>query len=199
MPSVGVFGGSFNPVHRGHLFIAQLAREAASLDEVLFVPAARPPHKEGEELAGAVHRLAMLRAALKDEPGTVVSGIELEEGAPRYSVDTLTRLAERRPDARLTFVMGLDSLHDLPRWREPERILAGWDVIAVDRPGVDPAGLDPAVTARCRVITGNPFAISSTGVRDRVARGLSLRHLVPEAVEAYIAAHGLYRRESTRH
>ncbi len=199
MPSVGVFGGSFNPVHRGHLYIAQLAREAASLDEVLFVPAARPPHKDGEELAGAAHRLAMLREALADEPGTAISEIELEEDGPRYSLDTLTLLSERHPGAQLSFIMGLDSLHDFPRWHEPERILAKWNVIAVDRPGVDPAGLDPAMTARCRVVTGNPFAISSTAVRERAGRGLSLRHLVPEPVEAYIAAHGLYRRGSTRH
>ena len=198
MPSVGVFGGSFNPVHRGHLFIAQLAREAASLDEVVFVPAARPPHKEDEKLADAAHRVAMLRAALAGEPAATVSEIELEEDGPRFTVDTLTRLAARWPDAALSFIMGLDSLHDFPGWREPERILSGFRVIAVDRPGVDPATLDPAVTARCLTVTGNPFAISSTGIRSRAARGLSLRHLVPEPVARYIADHGLYRDEGTR-
>jgi nicotinate-nucleotide adenylyltransferase len=198
MPSVGVLGGSFNPVHRGHLFVAQLAREAASLDEVLFVPAARPPHKEGEELAAVTHRLAMLRLALAGEPCTAVSEIELEDGGPRYSIETLEKLAQRRPAADLSFIMGLDSLHDFPRWRDPERILTGYRVIAVDRPGVDRAALDPGLAARCRMVAGNPFAISSTSVRERAARGLPLRHLVPAPVEAYIAQNGLYRREAIR-
>jgi nicotinate-nucleotide adenylyltransferase len=193
MGRVGVLGGSFNPVHLGHLHVARLAREAADLDTVLFVPAERPPHKGAAALAPAEHRVAMLQAALEDETDFALCDIELQRGGPRYTVDTLDALARSYPGRGLTFIMGADSLADLPGWREPERILAEHTVIAVDRPGFDPGSVDPGIAARVRIVTGNPFAISSTGIRGRAAAGLSIRDLVPCGVDAYIARHGLYR------
>ena len=190
---LGVFGGSFNPVHHGHLFLAQLAREAAGLDHVLFVPAARPPHKQGEDLAPAIHREAMLELALQDEPAASVSRVELQPGGPRYTVETMSRLREQFPEAKLHFIMGMDSLRDLPTWRDPERLLREFRVIAVDRPGLEPATLDPEVASRCRLVLGNPFGISGTAIRKRAAAGLSVRHLVPSQVAAYIRDHALYR------
>ncbi len=190
---LGVYGGSFDPVHWGHLHVALLAREAADLDEVLFVPAARPPHKPDRDLSSGEHRLAMLGEALAAEPRTSISTLELEAGGPRYTVDTLSRIRAERPDAEVHFILGLDSLRDLSTWREPERILGENRLIAVNRPGLDRGGVDPALAARCRMVEGNPFAISSSEVRRRVAAGLDIRHLVPGPVAVYISKHGLYR------
>jgi nicotinate-nucleotide adenylyltransferase len=193
MERLGVFGGSFNPVHWGHLHIALLAREAARLDRVLFVPAASPPHKEASALAPAPDRTAMLAAALDEEPGTAISDLELRPDGPRYTIETLTRLRDEHPGAQLPFILGLDSLRDLPTWREPKRILREFGLIVVDRPGLDPAALPPDFLTGIRWVGGNPFAISSTAIRERVSRGLSIRHLVPPAVAAVIEERGLYR------
>jgi nicotinate-nucleotide adenylyltransferase len=195
MSRLGVFGGSFNPIHRGHLYAATLAREAEALDGVVFVPAANPPHKTASDLAPAADRLAMIRAALTDEPGFSVSTVELDPGGPRYTIETLLRLCEEHPGHDLVFILGLDSLVDLPGWREPDRILDTFGVIAVDRPGLDTGAVDPTWRKRVRVVGGNPFAISSTGIRRRVAAGRSIRHLVVAGVEAHIREQGLYRAE----
>lgn len=192
MTRLGVLGGSFDPVHWGHLHIALLAREAAGLDRVVFVPAARPPHKESRELAPPEHRVALLELALSSEPKTEISRIELEPGGPRYTVATLDALRKLHSEAELAFILGLDNLRDLHQWREPARILDDYEVIAVDRPGLDRETVDPSVRERCRLVGGNPFAISSSAIRNRAARGLSIRHLVPPAVEVYITSRRLY-------
>jgi nicotinate-nucleotide adenylyltransferase len=211
MLRLGVFGGSFDPVHRGHLHVALLAREAAGLDRVLFVPAARPPHKERSSLTEARHRVAMLRAALLAEPDSECSEVELGPHAPRFTADTLDTLQELHPAAELHFILGMDSLLDLPAWKDPERILGRHKVIAVDRPGLpEGAGFGlrpgpgdetatggetplPDILSRCRLVGDNPFAISATLIRRRVEAGLSIRHLVPAPVESYILTQGLYR------
>lgn len=192
MRRLGVYGGSFNPVHLGHLHVALLAREAAGLDEVLFVPAADPPHKPQGELAPADQRTAMLRAALATEPGSSISRVELDDASLRYTVDTLAALARQHPAAELTFIMGLDSLRDLPTWRHPEELVSRYRVVAVDRPGLTAPEVPPALARGVKLVTGNPLAISSTGIRRRLATGLSVRHLVPPAVNAYLAEHRLY-------
>jgi nicotinate-nucleotide adenylyltransferase len=193
---LGVLGGSFDPVHRGHLYIALLAREAAGLDRVLLVPAAQPPHKRGDRLTPVAHRVRMLEIAVRGEEGLDVSDVELRPGASTYTVDTLRTLAAENPGLELHFVLGTDSLHDFPRWRSPERILETHRLIAVDRPGVEPPVLEAATAARCRLVTGNPFGIAATLVRERCSRGLPIRHLVPGPVADYIAAHRIYSGES---
>jgi nicotinate-nucleotide adenylyltransferase len=193
MARVGVLGGSFNPVHVGHLHMALLAREEAGLDRVIFVPARRPPHKTDAELAPPSERLAMLRAALVGEERAEVSTLEMEEGGPLYTYETLRRLRNTLPGEEIRFVMGLDSLLELPGWRDPERIVEEFGVIVVDRPGCPlPPPEDPWL-ARCRLVEGNPFAVSSSLIRERVADGRSIHHLVPPPVEAHIRAQGLYR------
>lgn len=192
MAKLGVFGGSFDPVHYGHLFLARLAMEAAGLDRVLFVPAGRPPHKDAGSLSRAEDRLLLLQAALRDEPDAEAVDAEIRDGGTVFTVDTLTALAGERPADRLVFVLGMDSLADLPGWRRPEEILARWPVVAVDRPGFDESTLDPAVAGRCLLVRGNPFGISSTLVRARAARGLTVRHLVPPAVAELIRVRNLY-------
>jgi len=191
---LGVLGGSFNPVHLGHLHAALLSREAARLDRVLFVPAARSLRKPGLALAPAFHRTAMLDLALESEPGCEVCGIELEPEGPAFTVDTLDALRQRYAGARFHFILGLDSLRDLPNWRDPDGILTRHAVIAVDRPGCDPGEVDPGLAARVRLVRGNPLAISSSLVRERAAAGLSLRHLVSPGVEAYLTEHPIYSR-----
>lgn len=192
MTRIGVFGGSFNPVHWGHLHVALLAREAAGLDRVLFVPAYTPPHKEANDLAPAADRWAMLETALRTEPHTELCNLELTPGGPRYTVDTLDRLKAENPDGELSFILGMDSLAELSTWKDPERLVNTYRVIAVNRPGgVTP----PPGTGGTGVllVTGNPFAISSSEIRRRVAKGRSIRHLVPAGVAAYIAEQHLYR------
>lgn len=193
MARLGVFGGSFNPVHLGHLHIALLARESQGLDAVIFVPAAHPPHKTPGALAPASDRLDMLRAALEGEGSSRISEIELEPGGPRYTVETLRALGKSYPGDRLTFIMGSDSLIDLPGWKEPERILQEFGIIAVDRPGFDPGRVEERWWKGVRVVEGNPLAISSTGIRERLRAGLSVRHLVPAPVNAILEERGLYR------
>jgi nicotinate-nucleotide adenylyltransferase len=193
MRRCGVLGGSFNPVHRGHLFAARLALEEADLEEVVFVPAARPPHKPDGDLAPALDRLTMLQAALEGESDMFLSEVELRVGGPRYTVETLSTLSEESPDSRFIFVLGMDSLRDLPGWKDPERILGEHGVIAIDRPGLPSVDLDPLWKDRVKAVSGNPFAISSTVIRQRVAAGKPIRHLVNREVEAYILERGLYR------
>jgi nicotinate-nucleotide adenylyltransferase len=193
MPRVGVFGGSFNPVHWGHLHVALLAREAARLDSVLFLPAAVPPHKQPWDLAPARDRWAMLEHALLAEPDTALSDLELAPGGPRYTVESLDRLRGEHRDWELSFILGMDSLAELSTWREPERLVHTYRVIAVQRPGAPEPVSDPRWGDRVTHVNGNPFAISSSAIRNRVARGLSIRHLVPAEVGAYIDGHRLYR------
>jgi nicotinate-nucleotide adenylyltransferase len=195
MTRVGVFGGSFNPVHWGHLHIALLAREAAALDVVLYLPAATPPHKEPGDLAPAPHRWAMLEGALASEPHTSLCNLEITAGGSRYTVDTLDRLKREQPGWELHFILGTDSLAELSSWRDPEYLVDTYHVIAVNRPG---GAVDVPTVWQDRVlaVAGNPFAIASRAIRERVAAGRSIRHLVPAPVAAYIAEHRLYRMES---
>jgi len=193
MELIGIFGGSFNPIHRGHLHAAALAREAARLERVIFVPASRPPHKSNAALAPDTDRMAMLKLAIEGDGASEVSGIELESGGPRFTIDTLDALQKTYPGVGLRFILGWDSLRDLPHWRDPEAILDRHGVIAVDRPGVDERV--PALAVRCTLVRGNPFAISATAVRERAAAGLSLRQLVPDPVAEYIESRRLYSRD----
>lgn len=203
---LGVFGGSFDPVHLGHLLAAESCREQAGLDRVIFVPAAVPPHKQGRALAPAEHRLTMLRLATAGHDAFEVSTVELDRGGVSWTVDTLAALAATRPGAELRLILGPDALADLPTWREPERILLLAEPLAVERESLDdvaalaadprladllgPGRLARIVAERVRMPA---IGIRATAVRDRVAAGRSIRHLVPRAVEAYVREHGLYR------
>ena len=195
-----LFGGTFNPVHAGHLVVAQDACEQFELDEVIFLPCARPPHKDALPLAEGRHRLAMIEGALEGDPRFSVSGMELERGGASYTVDTLDAMRRRRPDDRLFFIIGSDSLLELHTWRAPERLLELADFITVSRPGFRAPseaslGLPPEAARSLlqRVCRAHALDISSSDIRRRVAEGLSIRYLVPSFVEMYIAEHGLYR------
>ncbi len=192
---LGLFGGTFDPIHLGHLILAEACREACRLDRVWFVVAGMPPHKRGERTPVA-DRLEMARIATAGHPAFEVSEIESRTDGPSYSVLTLEAIRRERPEDELFFLIGADSLVDLPTWREPERIAALATIVVVNRPGIDPPAIPPDLGPDARpFLTVNvpPIGIASTDLRRRVAEGRSIRYQVPRGVEAYIAEQELYR------
>lgn len=183
---IGVFGGTFDPVHVGHLSIAQAALECVPLDRVIFVPARRSPLKDRGPFAPEADRLAMLRLATADEPRFAVSTAELDRSGASYTVDTLEELAGK---GELYLVMGADAARDFGRWRRPERIRELATLLVAARPGA-PA---PPERDGLTVFDAPCLDISSRELRARAARGRSLRYLVPDAALQYLDAHGLYR------
>lgn len=201
-PRLGILGGTFNPVHLGHLMMARDALERFRLDRVIFMPCARPPHKPARDLAPDTDRLAMLRLAVRDEPRFAVSDLEIRRGGVSYTIDTIKALQRRHPRARLHFIIGSDSLFELHGWREVGELLRRSVFIALERPGFSLSQLTarrlrlpepwPRRLART-VFRGHVMDISSTEIRARVAAGLSLRYLVTPAVAGYIRKKKLYR------
>lgn len=182
----GLFGGTFDPPHIGHLVAAREALERLGLDRVAFVPAAQPPHKPGRGVTAAAHRLAMLQAALTDEPRFEIEEMELQRPGPSYTVDTLRTMRGVRPEDQLVLLLGADQYAELQTWREPEAVATLARLVVVARAGEAPApGVERLEMPR--------LDVSSTLVRERVGRGLSVRWLVPPAVEQYIEIHRLYR------
>jgi nicotinate-nucleotide adenylyltransferase len=194
---LGLFGGTFDPIHLGHLILAEACREACGLDRVWFVVAGAPPHKPGDRTSVA-DRLEMARIAIAGHPAFEVSDLETRRPGPHYSVETLEEVHRQRPEDELFFLIGADSLADLPHWRQPERIVSLATVVVVDRPGVVPGmssrwpDLGPAARP-FRMVAIPPIGIASNDLRRRAAEGRSIRYQVPRGVEAYIEAHRLYR------
>jgi len=211
---IGVLGGSFNPVHLGHLRAAEEVREGQALDEMLLVPAAVPPHKDATGIAPAHHRLRMLELAIASRPGLRAARLELDRPGPSYSIDTLRALRGEIGDRRLVFAVGWDAFREIGTWKEHTAIFATCDVVVVTRPP-GPMRLtieDIPVAAKeafCydpssesfRHASGHVLSlqritaldISAAAIRARVAAGRSIGFLVPAEVETYIEAHRLYR------
>lgn len=195
-------GGTFDPVHVGHLTVAEQTREALDLSTVLFVPASDPPHKRDRSVTSAAHRLAMVELAVSGNPRFRVSRIELDRPGASFAVDTMAELAARADAAdreRPVFILSVEALWGFPTWREPRRILELCRVAVVPRRGT-PAPDDPWLTQqfpgqedRFVFLDGPHLGHSATDIRGRVAAGRSIRYLVPPAVEAYIGEHHLYR------
>lgn len=190
---LGIFGGTFDPPHTGHLALAECAREQLGLDRVLFVPAARPPHKRGAKRSSAAHRVAMTRAAVRGNPAFAVSTIETRRRGPSWTVDTVRALAAEHAGEELWLLMGADSYAAFGTWREPAEIARHARLAVALRPGTR-APKRPRGVARDRVtFLENPeLEISSSAVRERARAGRSVRYLVPDAVARHIARHGLY-------
>jgi nicotinate-nucleotide adenylyltransferase len=186
MMKIGVFGGTFDPVHVGHLAIAQAALETAGLDRVVFVPAKRSPLKEAGPVAGEADRLAMLQAATKDEPRFAVSRVALDRDGPSYTVDTLEAL---RTEGELFLILGSDAHAELARWKSPDRVRRLAKILVARRPGA-PEGGQPGDAL---FFDAPSLDLSSRELRARASRGLSLRYLVPDEVWRHIARTGLYR------
>jgi nicotinate-nucleotide adenylyltransferase len=197
---VGVLGGTFDPPHIGHLWLATMAADELGLSRVLLVPAANPPHKRRQSMSHAADRVLMTRLALANDPRLDVSLVELEREGPSYTVDTLEELRRRHPDVALTLVMAADSLAQIESWRQPDRLLALADWAVGPRPGTelpsraDLAGRFGKAASRIHLLGGPGLDISATMIRRRVASGRAIRYLVPRAVEDLIAERGLYRR-----
>jgi nicotinate-nucleotide adenylyltransferase len=196
MRRIGLFGGTFDPPHLGHLALAEHARDRLGLDEVRFIPAGQPPHKRGEGIAPAAARLAMTRLAVRGNPAFTVSTLEVRRGGPSFTVETLRTVAAATPAARLYLLMGADSLDDFATWHEPETILRLATLVVAGRPGAGTRRLEPRGRGRIVRLDNAEIALSSSLVRNRVRAGRSVRYLVPDAVAAYIVRHRLYRRRA---
>ena len=196
---LGIYGGSFDPVHLGHLLLAETCREACDLDRVLFLPCGQSPHKPRGAIASGQQRAEMLEFAVAGDPRFGVCRIELERSGQSFTVETLRQLRVEQPDRELFFLMGADSLADLPLWREPQAILKLATIVAVNRghrPPPDWSSLEsrlgPIVRDRVRLVTMPAIDLSATEIRERAHAGCSLRFRVPRAVEEYIRQNGLY-------
>ena len=197
---IGILGGTFDPVHLGHLLIAEESRISLQLDQVLFVPAGRPWLKAGQPLAEASHRVSMVELAIASNPHFHVRRNEVDRPGLTYTVDTLEELRSEVPDgAELYFILGLDAFESFDRWKEPDRILELCRLVVVSRPGYADEERD-RLLARYRehgdricLLPVHSVDFSATEIRRRAAQGISFRYQVPEAVEAYILQQALYQ------
>jgi nicotinate-nucleotide adenylyltransferase len=198
---IGVFGGTFDPVHLAHLILADQAREQGKLDQVWFIPAARPPQKDGQSITRFETRVEMLALAIAGNPAFQIQELEKERTGPSYTVDTLAELRRRQPQDTFFLLIGGDSLADFPTWYNPQGILAQAGLMVMARPGTSLYTVEE-LRARLRlgaeasvsleVIWAPLIEIASRVLRRRVSEGRSIRYMVPRAVEAYIHQHRLY-------
>jgi nicotinate-nucleotide adenylyltransferase len=205
---LGILGGSFNPIHVGHLVLAETAREALGLDRVILIPAKLPPHKRAEALAGGADRLAMVRLAIAGNPAFAVSDIELRRPGVSYTVDTVRALRKRLgPGTVIYFLIGMDTVAELATWREIARLARLCKFVPLNRPGHSvpnvatlerTLGRLPARAMLKRALDMPLIGISSSEIRRRVAEGRTIRYLVPDAVAAYIRRKRLYRNADCR-
>lgn len=196
---VGVLGGTFDPVHLGHLILAQEALVHLALERVLLVPAGGPWRKADRSVTPAVHRLAMVRLAVAQDPRLGVCTLEVDRGGPSYTADTLAQLRQEWGSAvELFFIMGADALLDLPHWHQPQRIIALAHLAVAQRPGWPALSSDeleklvPGLSAKVVFVPMPTIDVSASELRQRARRGLPLRYLVPPPVEDYIQRHRLY-------
>jgi nicotinate-nucleotide adenylyltransferase len=205
---VGVLGGTFDPVHYGHLVIAEEVYATLQLAEVVFVPAGQPPHKPGAEITAAEHRLAMLELAIASNPHFTISRVDLDRPGPSYTVDTLRLLRKQwGEETAIYFVIGGDSLEELLNWHDPPGVLEQLThLVAVRRPGYNESeeyydwleACLPGIKQRLLVVNAPQFDISATDLRLRVAEGRPIKYQTPESVEQYIVQYSLYRQKLDR-
>ncbi|HEY32605.1 MAG TPA: nicotinate-nucleotide adenylyltransferase [Dehalococcoidia bacterium] len=195
----GILGGTFDPIHNGHLAIAGEVRAQLNLDEILFVPTGQPWRKGGNSILPTEHRVEMVRLAITGKPYYRLSLIEVEREGPSYTLDTLTELSSQLTTGdKIYFIVGWDSLTDLPNWKSPERIIQLCWLVAVPRPGYPHPDLESlearmqGLSERLVLLDRPDVDVSASEIRERVASGLPISGLVPEAVEQYIREHGLY-------
>jgi len=191
---LGVMGGTFNPIHHGHLIAARSAFEQLHLDRLLLMPNARSPLRMDEDLVDSLDRLEMVRLAVEQEPGLEACGLETRREGASFLIETLDDLQKRHPDAQVTFLMGVDSLETFDRWKEVERIVEIAKIVVLPRPGSEAIAALAALEARAPRLKGKvqylqdgpQIEISATDIRERLKAGQSIRYLVPEAVEVYL-------------
>lgn len=194
---IGLLGGTFDPPHLGHLWVAETAREQLQLDQMLFLPVGQPPHKQDQSVTAVTHRLAMTRLAIANNPGFELDTSDMDRPPPHTTNSLLPLIHRARPDSQLWFLIGADSLHDLPTWEKPEAIITQCRLAVYPRPGVSidwPAlkTAIPQIETAVDLIKGPIMSISSSGIRDWRRAGHSVRYLVSAPVLAYIERHNLY-------
>ncbi len=197
---VGIFGGAFDPIHVGHLILAERVRDEAGLDLVRFLPSYKPPHKADRQLTRFETRCDMVTLATTGQPAFALDAIEKELPPPSYSVNTLRELAARHPGDEFSLIIGADSLHDLPTWYEPRELLELAELIVVPRPGVELVTAEAlaaslgveAGAVRLRVVACPLMEVASRDLRRRIGEGKSVRYLLPRAVEEFVRERGLY-------
>lgn len=198
---IGVLGGCFNPVHVGHLVLAQDAMDIFDLDKIVFVPCAAPPHRKSSAPVAPKHRLAMLEAAVEDNLCFETSDIEIRRGGVSYAIDTMSYLKQQDPDSNLFFVIGTDTLLELHTWKKIYELLELCEFVSISRPGRNAESMKPAdlklnapwpERLLANTADGHGLDISSSDIRHRIAEGMNIRYLVPHPVEMYIAEHNLY-------
>jgi nicotinate-nucleotide adenylyltransferase len=200
---VGLFGGTFDPPHVGHLILASEARSQLELTRVLWTVTPDPPHKQDQTITSLEHRLAMVRLAIEDEPSFELSEVELNRPGPHYTVDTIRLLAEQNPDAEIVPILGGDSLNDLPTWHQPRELVyaAHW-VGVMRRPGeeTDLQELErelPGISSKIHYVDAPLLDIASREIRNRAATGKPFRYYLPDSVYEYIERHHLYQQSGT--
>lgn len=196
---IGIFGGTFDPPHQGHLILADECRQQLALDRLLWVLTPHPPHKKTKSITPIEIRLEMVLAAIQDDPHFEFSRVDLDRPAPLYSVDTVRILRQQNPEAELVFLVGGDSLRDLPKWHDPASLIAAVDELGVMRRPQDTVDLPalervlPGLKAKLRFVQAPLLEISSTKIRQTIAAGGSARYYLPSAVYDIIEKYELYR------
>ena len=200
MESIGIFGGTFDPPHLGHLILAAEARAQLGLERLLWVLTPDPPHKQGQSIAPLAERLEMVRLAIANDAQFELSSVEMNRPGPHYALDTVNLLAAQYPGAKLIYLMGGDSLHDLPTWHRPADFVSACSLIGVMRRPGDAVELEalekslPGIRAKIRFVEAPLIDIAAREIRERIAEGRPFRYFLPERVYRYIEEHGLYRR-----
>lgn len=193
---IGIYGGTFNPVHYGHLLNAESVRQEYSLDRILFIPDKKPVHKPGTDLADPYDRMNMLKLAVSGNSYFEVSDIEIKSEKPSYTIYTLESLAELYPDAELFLIIGSDSFNELDTWRSYMEIISRVHVIVMKRPDSTELRSDIMALGDSFLFHDNPMIeISSTTIREHIKKGLSARYMTPDSVIEYIYSKGLYKIE----
>jgi len=194
---IGLFGGTFDPPHLGHLALSQAAQTGLDIDRLLWLLTPAPPHKRGRAITPLHHRLAMVEIALEGQPFEL-SRLDIDRPAPHYALDTVSLLVKQVPEAKIIYLMGSDSLNDLPKWHQPQALISALHYVGVmRRHGENPdlAALErvlPGLTAKVRFVDAPPVAVSSSDIRHRVRSGESIDPLVPPGIAQYIHDHQLY-------
>ncbi len=200
LKSLGILGGTFDPIHYGHMVAAECAREAYNLDRVIFVPAARPPHKDLNEVLDSKHRFEMVKLAVEDNPYFEVSALEMERKGPSYTVETIASFQQQFPGAKIFFIIGVDALLLINTWKDIERLASLCNFVVVTRPGyllrpeqAHLTKIPDAVWKKIQLVPIPEMNISSSDIRQRVGRGQTVKYLLPPAVEEYMLKNDLYR------
>lgn len=190
---VGIIGGTFDPVHLGHLICADFIREKQKLDKIIFVPAAIPPHKTNKHISQNKQRLSMLRMAVKDNPYFEISEYEIRKGGISYTVDTIHYFKKNSgDDVKYFLIIGADNLLDLENWKEPDTIFREVQILVLRRPGIDVSKAEQRFVERVTFVDSPVIEISSSDIRRRIKEYTSIKYLVPKNVEKYIYKRGMY-------